>query len=319
MCHAWPKGREIGRKQELSTEEIISAAKQISETYGVSIFRFMGGEPLVRKDLVDIVRGVSPFAKTLVTTNGMLLNERTCRALIDAGLSEITVSVDGPRENCDAVRGKGVYDKAVAGLKTMIRVRREMGSKISVRLVNVVSRVNLHRLEEAVTFAHELGIDYDFWPMAHFYDAAMATSWNGISCGFEHSNPAQASRLVLDDTELKLFWKEYYKLLRRFGARKLLKGWAGSLLKQIAIQPAFAPFVFSSCQRIRKIMIIGPSGEIVPCEYLRSISLGNVRDQNQERWQTPTRLALEKEVRKRSLPVCQQCRRLGTYVRGSGA
>lgn len=317
MCHTWLKGKEVGQNQELSSEEIVSAAKHIFESYGVSIFRFLGGEPLIRKDLAEIVRGISPFATTLITTNGLLLNEPTCRALVEAGLAGVSVSVDGPRENCDVLRGKGVYDRAVTGLKTLIRVREELGSEMDVKIGNVVSRVNLHRMEEAATFAHELGIDWHLWPMTHLYDVAMESEWNEISCGYEHPDPVQASQLLLDDAELKIFWKEYYKLARRFGAlgsRKMAQGYLGPL-KQIALHKAFTPFLFRKCQRVGKHMIIDPSGEILPCEFLRSVSLGNVQDRDQEIWETPTRIALEKEARKRTLPVCRECHRLALYRR----
>lgn len=317
MCHTWQKGNEIELDRELSSAEIISAARHLFDTLGVTTFRFLGGEPLVRSDLAQIVQGISPFATTLVTTNGLLLNESRCKALIESGLAGISVSVDGPRENCDAVRGKGAYDRAIRGLKTLIRVRGELGSKIKVKVGNVVTKLNLLHMEDAAKFANELGVDWDLWPMIHLYEAAMGTEWNGISARYEHPDPVLASQLVLDSADLKMFWKELYRLARYYGApgsRKRIQGWLGPV-KQIAVHKAFAPVLFKDCQRIGQHMIVNPGGEILPCEFLRPVSLGNVRNRDQEIWRTPTRIALEKVARERSLPVCQECHRLDLYRR----
>lgn len=315
MCHAWPESKKIGKDQELSREEIVSAAKHISEKYGVRVFRFLGGEPLIRKDLIEIVRDISSFATTLVTTNGLLLDEPTCRALINAGLTGISISLDGPRENCDTLRGKGVYERVLTGLRTLLRVKKELGSNIKITIGIVVTKLNLHQLEEAAKFANELDIGWNCWPMTHFYDAAMITKWKSRSLGFEHPYQEQAAHLMLDVADMKVFWNGYYKLIRSLapkGSRKMIQGWIGPLMKA-AMFDLFMCFLFRNCQRFSRHMIIGPSGEIYPCEFMRSISLGNVKDRHYDLWNTLSRVELKGEVTKRNFPVCQECKRLGLY------
>lgn len=317
MCHAWPQGRVITQAQELTCDEIVKVAKRLCEDYGVKVFRFLGGEPLIRQDLAQIVAGVSPFAATLITTNGVALTDSTSRALISAGLTGVSLSVDGPRDNCDTLRGENVYDRAVAGLQTLLRVKRELGSAIEVKIGNVVSKLNLHHMEEAASFAHELGVDWHFWPMTHLFEHAKATNWNGQPCGFAHPDPDRAHQYVLNATELRVFWKEYYRLARRFGkfgSGKMKQGWLGPL-KQVLLHDALAPFVFRDCRRVGQHMIVGPSGEITPCESLRAISFGNVTKHDQEIWAVPSRVELEDAARKRSLPVCRECQRLALYRR----
>jgi len=316
MCHTWVKEKEIGEKDELSTVEIVGTARHLRERYGVEIIRFMGGEPLLREDLPEIVREVSQLATTLITTNGVLLDEPMSRALIEAGLSGVSVSLDGPRENCDALRGSGTWDRAVAGLRVLLRVRDELDNSLDVNIGNVVTKLNLDCMGEAAGFAEELGIDWYLWPMNHLHPIAEETEWNGVSCGFDHPAPGKAGELVLDDAELTVFWKEYYRLARRTGrpgSRRRTRGWLGPL-KQIALHKAFNLF-YRDCQRVGKHLIIGPDGEILPCEFLRSITLGNVMDRDREIWETPARRALEKGARSRSLPVCRECHRLALYRR----
>lgn len=212
MCHTWLKEPEISKDQELSTEQVVSTCNHLYKKHGVNIFRFLGGEPLLREDLVNIINAISPFSTTVITTNGLLLEENMCRALIKAGLKIISISLDGPREHCETVRGNGIYDKAVNGLKTMLRIKDELGSDIEVKVGNVVSKINLYHMEEVVAFAEDLEVNWYFWPVHHLYAKAQQTEWNGIPCGFSHPDPEYVDRIILSDKELKVFWKEYYRL-----------------------------------------------------------------------------------------------------------
>ncbi|HXD29159.1 MAG TPA: GTP 3',8-cyclase MoaA [Arthrobacter sp.] len=80
----------------LSGEEIRRLVRIAVDTHGVRELRLTGGEPLVRKDLVEIIAGVRadhPDLPISMTTNGVGLAAKA-RALADAGLSRINVSLD---------------------------------------------------------------------------------------------------------------------------------------------------------------------------------------------------------------------------------
>ena len=85
----------LKRKQILSLEEIAEVTK-VAVEMGITKVRLTGGEPLVRRGIVDLVKqiadidGINDFA---MTTNGILLGEEAQR-LADAGLMRINVSLD---------------------------------------------------------------------------------------------------------------------------------------------------------------------------------------------------------------------------------
>lgn len=81
----------------LSADEIIAVARAAASV-GVTHFKITGGEPTVRADLLDIVRGLAALKPVdlSLTTNGMML-DRLARPLRDAGLHRITVSWDSMR------------------------------------------------------------------------------------------------------------------------------------------------------------------------------------------------------------------------------
>ena len=84
----------LDRKEILSFEEIARLARVLREL-GVEKVRLTGGEPLVRRNLEQLIGMLAPISglDLTLTTNGSLL-KRKARALKDAGLKRITVSLD---------------------------------------------------------------------------------------------------------------------------------------------------------------------------------------------------------------------------------
>ncbi|HST17233.1 MAG TPA: GTP 3',8-cyclase MoaA [Gaiellaceae bacterium] len=89
-------GREyrfLDRRELLTFEEITRLARQFV-ALGVAKLRITGGEPLIRRDLEQLIAQLAPLgAELTLTTNGALL-EAKATLLADAGLSRITVSLD---------------------------------------------------------------------------------------------------------------------------------------------------------------------------------------------------------------------------------
>jgi MoaA/NifB/PqqE/SkfB family radical SAM enzyme len=98
---------------------------------------WMGGEPMLRWRTIE--KGISLFPRNHITTNGTV-------PLKDFG-PEITyiVSLDGPREANDAVRGEGVFDRV---MKTIAAIPEGFGSQVVVQCV--AHRENQNHLEDLV-------------------------------------------------------------------------------------------------------------------------------------------------------------------------
>ncbi len=83
------------RSELLQDDEILRLVRLFAEM-GFHKFRLTGGEPTVRANVVDIVRGISetPGVRTVaMTTNGLLLDE-LARPLAEAGLQRVNISID---------------------------------------------------------------------------------------------------------------------------------------------------------------------------------------------------------------------------------
>jgi cyclic pyranopterin phosphate synthase len=115
-----PEGLEWLPSDEALTDDEVVRLVGVAVAEGVTEVRFTGGEPLVRRGLVDIVRRVAemtPRPRISVTTNGIGL-ARTAGALKAAGLDRVNVSLDtlDPKRFAELTRRDRFAD-VVAGLE----------------------------------------------------------------------------------------------------------------------------------------------------------------------------------------------------------
>ena len=104
-------------EQTLTDDEIVRLITIGVRRLGIREVRFTGGEPLVRRGLVDIVRRTHELGvETSLTTNALGL-ARTATALRDAGLDRINVSLDSVRpETFHEITRRDRLADVVAGL-----------------------------------------------------------------------------------------------------------------------------------------------------------------------------------------------------------
>jgi cyclic pyranopterin phosphate synthase len=101
----------------LTDDEVVRLVRIGVELLGIREVRFTGGEPLVRRGLVDIVRRTSALGvETSLTTNALGL-ARTAHALADAGLDRVNVSLDSiRRESFREITRRDRLPDVLAGL-----------------------------------------------------------------------------------------------------------------------------------------------------------------------------------------------------------
>jgi GTP 3',8-cyclase len=109
----------LGREQILTYEEIERLVR-IMAAMGVEEVRLTGGEPLVRRDLPELVRmlaGVRAVTDLSLTTNGILLDRLTA-PLVEAGLRRLNVSLDSlSHVRFAEITRRDALDRVLAGLE----------------------------------------------------------------------------------------------------------------------------------------------------------------------------------------------------------
>lgn len=105
--------------ETLTDDEVVRLVTIGVQRLGIQEIRFTGGEPLVRRGLVDIVRrtkALTPSPETSLTTNALGL-ARTATALADAGLDRVNVSLDTiRRDQFQEITRRDRLDDVMAGL-----------------------------------------------------------------------------------------------------------------------------------------------------------------------------------------------------------
>jgi cyclic pyranopterin phosphate synthase len=118
--YAW-----LARKDLLSFEEI-GQLVDVFTGLGVDRVRLTGGEPLLRRDLTELVRLLTArpgIREVALTTNGIRLAEHAA-SLLDAGLSRVTVSLDTLRaDRFQAIARREGIERVIDGLEELQRLR----------------------------------------------------------------------------------------------------------------------------------------------------------------------------------------------------
>lgn len=163
MCSLMNRPSEYRKKgiKPLTTDEIKSVIDDFARinTSGIG---FTGGEPIMRKDLPELISyAKSKGILTHLSTNGLLMNEENVKKVLDAGLDAIGFSLDAAkRETHDSIRGlKGSYDKVIKGIKNFKNLREEYKKDVVIIVVCVINRRNLDEVVDLVNVALEAGAD----------------------------------------------------------------------------------------------------------------------------------------------------------------
>jgi MoaA/NifB/PqqE/SkfB family radical SAM enzyme len=154
-CQYWKEevnfSREA-REREASPDDFRVAAAKLSEL-GSLLINLAGGEPFLRQDLPEIVHSVAAQHFPMLTTNGWLVTEHNARALWDAGLWGISVSLDFSDPGAhDAQRGRrGAAERARRALQILSRTRTRPWQRVN--LMCVLNHRNMGEVEDLIRFA----------------------------------------------------------------------------------------------------------------------------------------------------------------------
>lgn len=139
-----------------STEEWIKIIDDLCNM-GTEWFRFLGGEPLLRKDLKQLIDYVTvEKGKILdVVTNGINIEKRINDL---ENVQYICISIEGNKENHERVRGIGSFEKAVRAVEVCV----DAGKYVRVHMVMNKYNIQRENIDFMINFCLKYGIQFDF-------------------------------------------------------------------------------------------------------------------------------------------------------------
>ena len=271
-CNLWCKHCYQGERsiEEMPLPDIKKTVAEISdmiddwsEAYGVEFSRSMnitGGEPFLRRDCFDILGEIKKkgFEVSLLT-NGTLVTRERAQRLADLGVDAVQVSMEGAEDVHDAIRGKGSYDAAVAGVEWLV----DCG--LAVTLNVTVSDLNAEQVKKVVAFGSHAGVK---------------------RIGFSRLAPAGKGRALLSQMLTQERLRELYGSLFSLELKSLEIVTGDPVATQMKIKSNgdAGDTAMSGCSAGVAGLTILPNGNVTPCRRL-PLSLGNVRkDSLREIW-----------------------------------
>ncbi len=211
-----------------------------------------GGEPFLRGDFWEFLsllaeqRQVFRFA---ILTNGTLVDSAAAKRLRRLGPAYVQVSLDGLRETHDAIRGNGAFDRAVSGIKRLVR------SGVRTLISFAAHAGNYREFPQVARLGRSLGV---------------AKVWTDRVVPWGRGRAMQDQLLTPDQTR-------EYCLLVDSARRHARRSWftRTEVAAHRALQFLTAGGVPYRCTAGDSLLTVMPDGELYPCRRM-PISIGNV-------------------------------------------
>ncbi len=265
------------KHDELTFEEKIDLINQMVDA-SVAFLALSGGEPIMGDRFWDVLGYASKFMHTSLASNGTLLgNRQVVQKLVDHGLRNIFISLDGATaESHDFIRGTGSFARTLKGIANCVE-----NPHLHVGINMVVTAQNINAVPDLLDLAQDLGVN-----------------------SFNHYNFIPTGR-GKDDFDLDLTPEQREELLNLLVERHMRRQETG--LNIISTAPQFARVLWErsgrksgglfhytagnatnitgiieyagGCGAGRVYAAIQPNGRMTPCVFMPDVTIGSVRDE----------------------------------------
>ncbi len=291
--HCYQEGRN---PEELSSVEIYRVIEEISdmlqawhEDYDLDFspsFNVTGGEPFLRTDFFDILaRLIKTGFEIYILSNGTCISGDMAQKVAALGVHGVQISLEGPEEIHEQVRGRGSFAAALQGVRNLLQA----GVKVSLNAT--ISKINVDYFQEMVGLACELGVP---------------------RLGFSRLVPAGRGKDLLDDMLTREETKQFYEnsLSMQVEGLKIATGdpMAAQMNATTPADDEANAFPAGGCAAGVAGLTILADGTVTPCRRL-PIPLGKVGENSlREIWATSPVL---EQLRKKDLyqGKCGKCPR----------
>jgi len=130
--HCYTDSDESASPDELTTDEGKTLLDDLA-TFQIPALLFSGGEPLMRKDIFELIAYARKLGiRSTLSTNGTLITPEIAQRVKDVGVSYVGISLDGIGEVNDCFRGKkGAFELAMRGFKNCVAVGQKVGLRMT--------------------------------------------------------------------------------------------------------------------------------------------------------------------------------------------
>lgn len=302
--------------QELPLEAWVALFEELT-TWRPVVF-ITGGEPLLYPHILEFMEGAKKRGLLVhLQTNGVLL-EGMAPHLVSLGVEMVTVSLDGPAEVHNRIRGAGTFQRSAQGLQALKEARARQGRPGPILDIRcTISRDNLDSLGRMAAVAQELGADMLQFSHTIFSTPELVARHNRLL------SPAWAHAKGLEIIAPSIPEGEFYESQIGPGDLPLLAASLQELRQQargrlkITFSPNLPPDLLApyyldlaypfpqACKSLWKNCRILPDGTVSPCLHL---VMGKITNEPLRAvWNGPRMQRLRHLISRGLLPGCVRC------------
>jgi radical SAM protein with 4Fe4S-binding SPASM domain len=242
-------------RDELTTKEGKNLIDQICQV-SRPLLILSGGEPLLRKDVLELVKyGSEKGLRMGLGSNGSLIDETMAENLKAAGIKTVSISLDSViSQKHDDFRGvAGSWQKAVNAIKALKE------NDVLVQVNTTVTQHNLHEIDQVMSLSEELGVE-------NFHLFFLVPTGRGAKMA--DISPAMYERMI----QTTFAKTAKHKLnVRPSCAPQFMR-----IAKEMGLDMRHW---IRGCLAGLYYCRIYPNGDVTPCPYL-PVKLGNIREQS---------------------------------------
>lgn len=321
MCYEWGETGAYFEKTHLAQldfgmiKDIVDACAPYKPHYWL-----YGGEPLMHPDIEKIIRYIKGAGSVVeMDSNGTLIGENA-KMLIESGIDNIFVSLDGPRHINDLQRGQGVYDRVQNSIDTLYNLKQTLGATTPRISICTVATLDNHHDLQVFYFEH-LGmhrVDQISLEMQYYLTATELEAYKDVlSEHFDihdvrYANGALRDIAYFKDFDREGFLAQYDKIKAHCLANGILfnsypRNMSKAVLDAYYDQPSrlankrkcVYPWVFAE---------VTAKGDISPCHAYYDLTFGNLHDESiLEIWNGEKYKAYREYMKHNKLHLCAAC------------
>ncbi len=234
-----------------------------------------GGEPFLRKDIIDILELATSYKFGVVlNTNATLISELQIKQIKSLNIDRICVSIDSCiKEEHDNIRGDGAFEKAIENIKLM------QNNKLPVSILFTATKQNIDSMVDTVQFFNKMNIQYItimvVCPTGRANEQSLIPSNKWCEqflalTNIVNNNEVDINVKIVPPNEGDILWSHYYPLDKSSNLELLnvlSKGTSMSDEREI------------SCQAGIKAATVCSNGDIYGCDLMmgiESLKAGNI-------------------------------------------
>lgn len=306
-CTFWQRTDKTG---EMTLDDWKHAVDE-SAALGATLFELFGGDALLRKDiLVPLVEYISskPGLSSDLVTNSNLMTEDTAKGLVDAGLNDLWVSIDGVDETHNLVRGRKKGFTKVEQTVRWINEARGNTGRPALHANTTISNLNYGSFDRVLPFAEENGMDFhhleyagEFWD--DLLDHSVIDGVRPVTYFVRQNNCS-----ILANYEEARIIKAKVERMKK-DARWLHVSLQTENVDKLTIeQMVNGQFDNRRCYITRTKISIDPRGNALGCPFFGSWMLGNIKEQPlSEIWGNEKHRRFIEHFENLDMALCDRC------------